>query len=1076
MYRNTSQRRTTTHQEAIVVSCRFVATDQWFRTHIDPAWSVFELKRHLLARCVGAVPLAPSTATHGPRLLIPSQLGQLTLASLVRPPHASAIKSGTRPSTAPHATGEDGSKRKPRLSLKVVPGLSKPPPRSVNVHPPTPGLGLGASVYGYTGPPPPPPSYFSPRNPLSSPELSPPRFAPAPAPALDGPSPPSSPLHPRHSPTFSTGPSPSSPPSRPFSPTSLPGPVEARPLFTPEHPMMYMDASLRAPLPPLVRAMSTPPSPYMTTTPIRPVPKSPSLSSSSRHELTSSSVPRADSPGSGSTRSPLMSAAEFLDLESEAGDDVVYDFVARSPSPLRAGGGVSFAGAGVVGSVGSGSGSGGSGVGVGGGREEGKAVAGEMRWEDEFRLVSFGLGCVLDEHVSVTELRFRPGELLEIQRTNSIIHLPRPTYTQPYFEAPVYVLKRTPSSSSANHSRPHTSHHHHHQHVPARPHQHHIQPIRDYIPPQPQPSSSSTKPTHTHPPRPTYTPPPPPPPLLPPPPPHIMHQPHFANLNLPMSPIDPTPTPSPNTRSRSGTVTARDVYDGATWDHNYVRDRGRGKERERTRDGEADQSWAELEMSGIDGIGGGDKRGSGSGRSESTTGGGVNTSMSISVGGSGAGEKLEWKLRWLVMREGSIMILRSRRGPQLYSRPLTALLSAQQLPASPVYGTLPRHYISMHFTGQSKRDREKEDGVGLRMVDGAAHAHLQRVLLRIINTPRAHALLSTDTPYLHRAPPASQYPEWREHVVQRAWLAGRGTSMMRGGGMAIGPWMSAPWVAWTEREGDVLSDGGDTGSQYTYEGSETDASSTTFSGEDGEEGLGEYGYGYEDEEDEDRRDMDSEVEWDVEGWRAWESENAYETWNGGGGGAGGLWLRNKAESLGAGRPRSRSLAAPSSSVQQLPLTPTQQQTYPYQSTYPYPNPHPQYNPDLLLSPVSTSSELSSASGRRARSSTIAGPPQPDSPASSSTSPITWSPTSTNVRRPITASGPGIETILGAPDSISNPHATPTRRASAQARSTQPRSETERRGSANSLEMQRAVPSSRRAVTSPATGQPGARIP
>lgn len=351
-----------------------------------------------------------------------------------------------------------------------------------------------------------------------------------------------------------------------------------------------------------------------------------------------------------------------------------------------------------------------------------------------------------------------------------------------------------------------------------------------------------------------------------------------------------------------------------------------------------------------------------------------------------------------------------------------------------------------------------------------AHAHLHRVLLRIINTPRAHTFLPTDTPYLHRAPPASQYPEWREHVMQRAWLAGRGTSMIRGGA-AVGSWMKAPWVAWTEREGDVLSDGAETGSQYTYEGSETDAESTTFSGENGEGDFDEYDY---DEEDDDRRDTDSETEWDVEGWRAWESEHAYEMWNGGGGGAGGLWLRNKAESLAAGRPRSRSLAAPSSSVH-LPLTPTQQQAYPYQPSYPYTSPHQHYNPDLLLSPVSTSSDLSSVSGRRARSSTLAGPPQPDSPASSSTSPITWSPTSTSIRRPVAASGAGIETVLGAADSNSSSNAAPPRRASAQARSTHQRAETERRGSANSLEMQRALPPSRRAVTSPAAGQPGTKI-
>lgn len=143
-----------------------------------------------------------------------------------------------------------------------------------------------------------------------------------------------------------------------------------------------------------------------------------------------------------------------------------------------------------------------------------------------------------------------------------------------------------------------------------------------------------------------------------------------------MSPIEPTfssgHTSGPGiTRARSGTVTARDMYDGASWDHNYARDRGRAKEKQREKEGEADQSWAELELNGIDGVGGGDKRGSGSGRSESTTGGG-----GMTMGGNEVGEKLEWKLRWLVMREGTIMILRSRR--VCNSTVLSSFLSVSQ--------------------------------------------------------------------------------------------------------------------------------------------------------------------------------------------------------------------------------------------------------------------------------------------------------------------------------------------------------------------------------------------------------------
>ncbi|KDN36972.1 hypothetical protein RSAG8_10506, partial [Rhizoctonia solani AG-8 WAC10335] len=224
--------------EPISISCRFVATDQWLRTHVDPHWTISELKRHLLARCVGGVPLVPlgsglGLGTPGPRLLVPSQSGQITLASLVRPPRTAPIKAGGRPSTAPHALLDD--RRKPRLSLKVVPNLAKPGtisgPRTVTIHPPTPGI-FGIPT---TGPHPAPSVYFSPRNPVSSPERSPPSLTPRRT-LEDDPSPPSPNMQPETmsvssrstvalgyfqpqshttSPTYSQG---TSPPSRPFSP------------------------------------------------------------------------------------------------------------------------------------------------------------------------------------------------------------------------------------------------------------------------------------------------------------------------------------------------------------------------------------------------------------------------------------------------------------------------------------------------------------------------------------------------------------------------------------------------------------------------------------------------------------------------------------------------------------------------------------------------------------------------------------------------------------------------------------------------------------------------------------------
>ncbi|KAG9096172.1 sensitivity to high expression protein she9 [Ceratobasidium sp. 370] len=1012
-----SHRRAQGTDDAVLIACRFLATDQWFRTHVDPAWSIRELKRHLLARCVGAVPLTQAAARSGPRLLAPSAQGKVTLTGLVRPPHTSAIKTSTRPSTAPH----DGHpRRKPRLSLKVVPGLSKPASRTVMVHPPPPGFGFGAPLLSATGPQPPPPSsYFLPRNPLSSPELSPPRFA-APQPPDDESSPSSPNTNPHldgtsissrstvpqpqshaTSPTFSSGHG-TSPPSRPFSPTSLPGPVESQPFFgAADHQhLMFGDLATTSPsalrarsTPPLVRAMSTPPSSYSskppTPTTSRPPPssppatsaststaRSPPLSSSlqSRYDmskleakLTNMSLDSATSTvvddstlGSDSTHSPLLSVAEFLDTEEPRFDqgreaETSRDIAVRSPSPPGPGALIK------------------SGVEMlsGAGKMRGKASREEIEpgrtaWEDEFRLVSFGIGCVLDEHMTVADSRIRPGELIEIQRTNAIIHLARPTYTQPYFEAPVYVLKR-----SSSHNRPHT----HHNHLPSRTHQHHIQPLRDYIPPPPPP---------------------------------------FAHASIePLSPMDPGP--STITRMRSGTVTARDPWDTSTTSSLWDADEDREGE-----------GWAELEMSGLEGVGGAPLGTAGSG-STAKGSSGWGDDIGPGVGMSGR-DKVEWKLRWLVMREGQLALYRARA----------------QLPAIPSHGTLPRHYISIHFTSSSGKERERDGELGLRMMDGAAHAHFLRILLRIISTPGSHTFLLTDTPHLSSAPLASQYPEWRQHVVQRAWLAGRGTAQVHMGNVA-GPWMRAPWCVLTERELEMLDD------------SDGSAGSLASAASEGGGAL------YDLPEDEvGGREDESEIEWDVEGWRAWESETTGGVWGSN------AWIKGLGMGFGASRPRSRSLAAP------ISRSASQQAT-------PQPQPQP-VETQTLLSPASTvSSELSlssaSPSTRRARSSTIAGGPGPgpgaDSPGS--TSPSAWSPISSTgpvsgigasvvvgARRPLTATSTGIETVLR----------TSERRGSTQRSSGQRSSEAERRGSVNSLEMQRAVPSNRRAVTNPATGLGG----
>ncbi|KEP48901.1 She9/mdm33 family containing protein [Rhizoctonia solani 123E] len=958
--------------EPISISCRFVATDQWLRTHVDPHWTISELKRHLLAKCVGGVPLVPlgSLGTPGPRLLVPSQSGQITLASLVRPARTAPVRPGGRPSTAPHALLDD--RRKPRLSLKVVPSLAKPgtisAPRTVTIHPPTP------NIFGIpTGSQAAPSVYFSPRNPVSSPELSPPSFTPGRL--EDEPSPPSpnmrletmsmssrstvalgytqsQPHSHTTSPTFSQG---TSPPSRPFSPTLLPQPPESQPLFTPnsEHSMLFSEFASTTP-----SATGPPPSPYAPTTTRSPPPpntaRSPPLSSSltSRYEA---SISNADSSvleldTQSRSHSPLLSAAEFFRLhEFETEPEPEPSLRTPSPPPDPSPPAFVHRPTGVYPY---------DPVDVHGISRKRSGSREKNGLEEEFRLVSFALGCIMDEHSTVADLRIRPGELLEIQRKNAIVHLARPTYTQPYFEAPIYMIKRTVTSGQ---QRPHTSHHHHHQpHIPSRPHQHHIQPHRDYA------SGHRI-------------------PMMPP----IQTVEHgFPPQILPISPIESVS--SAGARGRSGTVTARDRDPFEM-------------------DPELDEShdYAELDMSGLEGIGGGAPLPTGG--SGGTTSGWSESSIKPPE------ERFEWKLRWMVLREGKLSISRSREKPGqlVFARPLSTLLSAQQLPATPQIGSLPRNYIKMHFTGPSRKERGRDAGIGIRMMDGAIHVHLLRVLLRIINTG-AHAWLPTDTPIIAFAPLASQYPEWRQYIVQRAWLAGRGASVLHGSTVA-GPWMRYPWLAWTDKESELFVDPAP---------SESDADYETDSSDEHPPALVQ------------TRDSDSEIEWDNEAWRAWESETTFGTWNT----SNSSWLRlgSRAE---MGRPRSRSLATPSRSSSQQ----QQQQQMQVQSGSPH---H-----ETMLSPVSTSSEVSATSPntRRARSSTIAGP---DSPGNSSPQP--WART-----------GAGIETVLRAPASS---EAIPTaRRGSNNQTRIVPG---ERRGSAASMEMQRALPPSRRAVTTPAQASVG----
>ncbi|KAF8755205.1 hypothetical protein RHS01_05568 [Rhizoctonia solani] len=806
-------------------------------------------------------------------LLVPSPSGHITLSSLVRQSNTAPIKTGGRPSTAPHALLDD--KRKPRLSLKVVPSLPRPvttgPPRAVTIHP-TPGI-HGVPSTGILGQQSGPSVYFSPRNPVSSPELSPPSFTPGPT--LDDEASLRArisnwrpcPSHPARLSPLDT-PSPS-----PIPPVPLPAVVYAQ-LGT-----FHVISEFASTTP---SATAAPPSPYAVRPPtnIRSPPppstaRSPPLSSSltSRYEASlsnpDSSILESDmalraGPAVEKPQPPPQAPAFS---HRPTGMTYPYDIMAAHAIARKR-----------------------------------SASKEKYSLEEEFRLVSFAQGCILMNTAPWPICGFGLGNCSShssrLRFTLSNALCPPVANSAPKRHTPSIIttsLDRTNTiSSRCGTTRPATERHPSH-------------PSRRPIPGSPLCS---------------YRP-----------------------------PIESISTGSSSTRVRSRTVTARDrdPYDALDAD---------------LEDG---HEYPEFDMSGLDGVGGG---------TPLPTGGSGGTSGWGDGGVRLPEEKIEWKSRWLVLREGKFSISRSKekQNQPMLVWPLSTLLSAQQLPAVPHIGSLPRNYIKIHFTGPSRKDRgERDGGIGIRMMDGAG------------------SMSTSSESFSAPAPLSSQYPEWRQYIIQRAWLAGRGASIMRGSAVT-GPWMRPPWVAWTDKEAESFT-----------------KLPTSDSEDDSEDDYEDQALLFQ------TRDSDSEIEWDTEPWRAWESENVFGNWN-----------------------AEKSVPCHTAS----PATPTtQQQSQHQQGTHPA--------QETMLSPVSTSSELSATTSpntRRARSSTIAGP---DSPGNSG-SPQAWART-----------GAGIETVLRTPASSETMSTVGSRRPSNQTRAVPG----ERRGSATSLEMQRAMPS-RRAVTTP----------
>ncbi|KZV86868.1 hypothetical protein EXIGLDRAFT_724370 [Exidia glandulosa HHB12029] len=58
-------------------------------------------------------------------------------------------------------------------------------------------------------------------------------------------------------------------------------------------------------------------------------------------------------------------------------------------------------------------------------------------------LISYSCGHILDDNQKVATYNLRPHELLELQRRNDAVYIPRPLYAKPYFDVAVFVLKVT---------------------------------------------------------------------------------------------------------------------------------------------------------------------------------------------------------------------------------------------------------------------------------------------------------------------------------------------------------------------------------------------------------------------------------------------------------------------------------------------------------------------------------------------------------------------------------------------------------------------------------------------------------
>ncbi|KAF9512164.1 hypothetical protein BS47DRAFT_1099798 [Hydnum rufescens UP504] len=157
-------------------------------------------------------------------------------------------------------------------------------------------------------------------------------------------------------------------------------------------------------------------------------------------------------------------------------------------------------------------------------------------------------------------------------------------------------------------------------------------------------------------------------------------------------------------------------------------------------------------------------------------------SSTSTFGGTSKSPPPSWKLRWLVVRDGMLRIWKDRSATNpLEEFDLDCLISVQEFYSDimPVYPTQCRKYLLAVFAKEDSGEHSREDLI-INLPDEDCHSNLFRILFRMARLNTHNSRSPSRRPL--RSPESQlPWPGWRESLVEKAAMAGRGLAKFRDG-------------------------------------------------------------------------------------------------------------------------------------------------------------------------------------------------------------------------------------------------------------------------------------------------------